>query len=169
MNESRNWALPMLAAGQAQKEVTHNEALMAVDRLLHLVVVTRTLSAPPDTAATGDSYIIGDAPTGGWADNAAGLATFDGGGWLVTRPRTGCLAWVADENQFVVFSDAGWSVGGWPAKGLSVDGRTMLAALPVEISAPASGVTVDIECRAALSALLVALVDQGVIKQSRGA
>ena len=39
MTVTDRFALPLLAAAQAQKEVTHNEALARVDALLHAVVV----------------------------------------------------------------------------------------------------------------------------------
>lgn len=163
MDETTRWALPLLASGQAQKEVTHNEAVAAIDRLLHLAVVSRSVSTPPGTATPGDSYIIAAAPTGAWSGAAGQLASFDGAGWTVTSPKSGCLAWVADEQQFAVFSSAGWLVGGWPTQGLLIDGRTVLAAAPATVTAPAGGANVDSECRAALAELLVALRNQSVI------
>src|SRR4029078_12079878 len=50
-------ALPLIAAAQAQKHVTHNEALLAVDTLLHCAVKDKDLAAPPASPAEGDRYI----------------------------------------------------------------------------------------------------------------
>ena len=163
MSESLRWSLPFLAAGQAQKEVTHNEAIAAVDRVLHLAVASRRAPEPPATALPGDTYIIGADPVGVWASRPAMVATFDGMGWVITVPRVGCLAWVMDEMQFVVFTASGWSAGGWPAQGLRIGERTVLGAAPVAVAMPEGGTTVDSECRLALSALIAALGAQGVI------
>ena len=163
MDETTRWALPLLASGQAQKEITHNEAITAIDRLLHLAVVSRSVSTPPATAMPGDAYIIAAAPSGAWSGAAGQLASFDGAGWTVAAAKTGCLAWVADEDQFAVFSASGWTTGGWPTQGLVIGGRTVLSAMPVHVALPAGGANVDQQCRAALTELLVALRDQSVI------
>lgn len=163
MSESLRWALPFLATGQAQKEVTHNEAIAAIDRVLHLAVISRDALEPPPTASPGDTYIIGADPIGVWAGNPAKVASFDGLGWTITAARIGCVAWVIEEGQFAAFTGSGWSQGGWPTQGLQIDGRTVLGAPPVLVAAPDGGAVVDSECRLALSTLLGALSAQGVI------
>lgn len=163
MSDSVRWALPFLAAGQAQKEVTHNQAIAGVDRLLHLAVCSRSAPAPPATSLPGDTYIVGTNPAGVWPGSPAMLATFDGSGWITTEPQIGCLAWVIDEMQFIVFTSVGWSAGGWPAQGLRIGERTVLGAAPVAIAAPDGGTVVDTQCRLAFSGLIAALVAQGVI------
>ena len=163
MDETNRWALPLLASGQAQKEITHNEAIAAIDRLLHLAVVSRSASTPPETAVSGDCYIVGATPTGVWSGAAGQLASFDGAGWTLSSPKSGCLAWVTDEQQFAVYSSAGWLVGGWPTQGLLIGGRTVLAAPPATVAMPVGGANIDSECRGALAELLVALRNQSVI------
>jgi hypothetical protein len=162
MSESTRHALPFLSAGQAQKEVTHNEALMVVDRLLHPLVLSRNLSTPPSAPASGDSYIPGGTASGAWAGQAGKLATYDGFGWVFTNPVRGCLAWIADEGGFSVY-DSGWSNGGWPAAGLRISGRQVLGAAPTSVSAPAGGALIDLECRAAVGALISTLRAQGIV------
>ena len=46
--------MPLLAAAQAQKHVTHNEALVQLDTLLYARVLDRDLTAPPSTPADGE-------------------------------------------------------------------------------------------------------------------
>jgi len=46
--------LPYILAAQAQKHVTHNEALRLLDGLVHLSVLDRDLTAPPGSPADGD-------------------------------------------------------------------------------------------------------------------
>jgi hypothetical protein len=46
--------LPYILAAQAQKHVTHNEALRILDGLVQLSVLDRDLTAPPAGPADGD-------------------------------------------------------------------------------------------------------------------
>lgn len=163
MSDTIHWALPLLAAGQAQKEITHNESVMIIDRLLHPAVISRGLSAPPAEPGPGDTYIVGEVPVAEWVDQARMLATFDGQSWAFTAPRSGCLAWIGDEAIFAYFSGTNWSDGEWPAQGLRISGRAVLAAPPLAIAPPAGGETIDSECRATLEALLSILSNQGII------
>lgn len=162
MNETIRHGLPLLAAGQAQKEVTHNEALLAIDRQLHLAVETRSVATPPSVASQGSSFIVAAGAVGAWAGHANAIATYDGYGWIFVEPTRGCLAWVADEAVFTVY-DAGWLTGGWPVSALRIAGRTVLGANPVEIVAPNGGTTIDTEARATLTVLLAALREQRVV------
>lgn len=106
------WELPMLTAGQAQKEVTHNEALVAIDRLLHPSVVSRRLAEPDPSPKTGDCYIVNEQAIGEWLGKSNVLASFNGFGWTYTSPRQGCLAWVADERSLFVYDSGGWQAIG---------------------------------------------------------
>lgn len=155
--------LPLLATGQAQKDVTHNEALLAIDRQLHLAVASRGANAPPPAVAAGDSYIVGAGAGGAWTGWTDAVASFDGVGWSFAMPVRGALAWIADETRFSVY-DGGWSAGGWPASGLSIGGRQVLAAEPVTVASPDGGATVDAQAREAIDALLAALRGQGILR-----
>ena len=55
---SANLALPYLEADQAQKNVTVNEALQALDALVHLTVADRYLAAPPGSPVEGVCHIV---------------------------------------------------------------------------------------------------------------
>ena len=56
MSDTLNLALPYLAASQAQKHVTHNEALTLLDGLVQLSVKSRVVAAPPGSPIDGDRY-----------------------------------------------------------------------------------------------------------------
>ncbi|KQP60885.1 DUF2793 domain-containing protein [Methylobacterium sp. Leaf112] len=102
-------ALPLLAAGQAGKHVTHNEALLALDALVHLACRDRDLSAPPTDPAEGDRYLVtAPQPSGAWAGLSGQIAAFGDGVWTGLVPRTGWLAYVADEDAFYRFDGTGW-------------------------------------------------------------
>jgi hypothetical protein len=162
MAETLRHALPLLAAGQAQKEITHNEALLAIDRKLHLAVLSMQVAMPPAAPAAGDAYIVPAGALGAWAGQSGRVASFDGFGWLLSAPVMGTLALVQDLGVFAFF-DGLWRADAWPVASLSVDGRSVLAAPAVAVAGPSGGGVVDSQCRQAVDALISALRSQGVI------
>ena len=111
-------ALPLLAAAQAQKHVTHNEALILLDAATQLAVIDRGRTAPPGAPVEGARYLIGAAPTGDWAGHGREIALYDGG-WLFLTPRAGWRAYVAAERVTLLHDGAGWSdmLAGTPSGG----------------------------------------------------
>lgn len=101
-------ALPLIQPAQAQKHVTHNEALRLLDVLVQPVVARRDLTAPPPDPAEGDRHIVGAAPTGAWAGQAQRIALFEGGAWVFLAPQPGWQAQVMQEGVAVVFDGAAW-------------------------------------------------------------
>jgi Protein of unknown function (DUF2793). len=100
--------LPYILAAQAQKHVTHNEALRILDGLVQLSVLDRNLTAPPGSPTDGDRYIVGSGATGDWAGWDLNVALWTDGAWLRLPPRTGWRAWVEDEGLLLVHDGAGW-------------------------------------------------------------
>ena len=82
-------SLPLILPAQAQKHVTHNEALRILDVLVQLVVADRNRNAPPAVPEDGDRHIIGADPFGEWEGRAGWIASYWAGGWLFIRPRAG--------------------------------------------------------------------------------
>ncbi|MBC9248551.1 DUF2793 domain-containing protein, partial [Paracoccus sp. 11-3] len=107
-NSTTNLLLPYLMAAQAQKHVTHNEALRLLDGLVQLSVKSQRLTEPPTTPADGDRYIVASSATGGWAGWDLNVALWTDGAWLRLPPRDGWLAWVEDEAALLVRDGAGW-------------------------------------------------------------
>ena len=104
-----NLSLPYIMAAQAQKHVTHNEAIRALDALLQIAVLDRDLAAPPVTPADGVRYIVAAAPSGAWAGRSGAVAAYQDGAWTFYSPREGWLAWVADENVLVAYDGIVWA------------------------------------------------------------
>ena len=100
-------ALPLIAAAQAQKHVTHNEALVALDTLSHLLIQRRDLTAPPG-AADGDCYLPAAGAVGAWAGHDGEIALALDGGWRFFPPFPGLIAFIANEGTLAVFTAAGW-------------------------------------------------------------
>lgn len=107
MTTSPHLGLAYLVASQAQKEVTHNEALNDLDCLVQLSVLDRDLSAPPSSPSDGDCYIVGAAPTGLWADHNGEVA-FYFSGWLFKTPQAGWLAYAQDEGRLLIYTGSVW-------------------------------------------------------------
>lgn len=84
-----NLGLPLLLAGQAQKHVTHNEALALIDLLVQGVVQDSHRTSPPAAPLDGHCHIVAAAPTGLWAGQAGRIAGFVNGGWIFIAPRNG--------------------------------------------------------------------------------
>jgi hypothetical protein len=109
MDTTDNLGLPYIAAAQAQKHVTHNEALRALDALVHLAVLDKDLSAPPAPPAAGARYIVGPGPTGAWAGQAGCIAAWQDGAWAFHAPHEGWLAWIADEGRLYAWRTSAWA------------------------------------------------------------
>ena len=63
---SPNLLLPFILAAQAQKHVTHNEAIRLLDAIVQLSVLDCDLTAPPASPIDGDRYIVASGATGLW-------------------------------------------------------------------------------------------------------
>lgn len=162
MTVTARLGLPLIATGQAQKELTHNGAIHGLDRLVHLCVESRTLSVPPALPSPGATWIVGEGATGAWEGHAGALAHWDGA-WTIAAPPEGTLCWIADDGIVAVFGGGVWNADFLPVAGLRVDGVPMLAAPPVAIGAPEGGSVIDTEARAVLESLLDYLREQGLL------
>ena len=103
-----NLALPYILAAQAQKHVTHNEALRLLDGLVQLSILDRDLTAPPGSPADGDRYIVASGGSGDWAGWDLNVAVFTDGAWWRLPPRVGWRAWIEDERLLLVYDGSGW-------------------------------------------------------------
>lgn len=108
MTTSPNLALAYLAAAQAQKETTHNEALNDLDGLVQLSALSRSLNAPPGSPSDGAVYIVGSSPTGDWAGQAGKIALYFSG-WIFKTPKAGWIAYVQSESRFCAYTGAVWA------------------------------------------------------------
>ncbi|SEO99797.1 Protein of unknown function [Methylobacterium sp. ap11] len=105
-----NLSLPLMAAAQAQKHVTHNEALVGLDTLVQLAVLDKDLTAPPANPAEGDRYLIaGASPTGAWAGWGGRVVRYQDGAWRSFPPRPGWLAFVVDEADLYTYAGGAWA------------------------------------------------------------
>lgn len=120
MDTTPNLGLPYIAAAQAQKHVTHNEALRALDIVVQLSVADRDRTVPPDAPTEGVRYIVGAGAADAWVGRDHNVAAYQDGAWAFFDPQRGWLAWVEDEGRAVVWDGAQWSDFGG-GSGISVN------------------------------------------------
>ncbi len=108
MTDTANLGLPCIEGSQAQKHVTHNEALRILDTLVQLAVFDRDLTAPPGSPAEGQRWIVRATATGVWAGHENAIAAWQDGAWQFCPPQTGWLAYVVDEGALLAWSGSAW-------------------------------------------------------------
>ncbi len=156
-------SLPFIIAGQAQKEVTHNEALAVLDGLVQPVVVAIAPTAVPASPAVGQCWIIGTAPSGAWAGKAGYFAVWTSGGWRFAAPFEGMTCWCQADALVVRREGGAWLKGKMTASTLEVGGQQVVGPRGVAIASPTGGTIVDNEARLVLDAVLAALRQHGLI------
>lgn len=141
--QTENLSLPYILPSQAQKHVTHNEALQRLDAVVQLTV-TAALAASPPTPIEGQVYAVTAPATGDWTGQAGKLALRQDGAWIFLQPRAGWRAWRADTAALAVHDGSDWVDPPLPATGTmqqlgiatSADATNRLA-----VSAPATLLT----------------------------
>ena len=135
------FALPLLFAGQAQKEFSVNEAHALTDALLH-AACDGEAADPPAAPVEGEAWLVAPGATGDWAGQDGKLAARQAGNWLFAAPTEGMRLFDRSTGQVLLYR------GGWQR--------------PAAPSAPSGGAVVDVEARAAIAGLLSALAEAGV-------
>lgn len=107
-DQSPNLSLPFIQAAQAQKHVTHNEAVELLDMIVQLTLESTGAATPPASPAEGQAWGVGASATGDWAGQDGMIATWRGGGWLFVVPRDGWQAWVRDTGEMQVWTGGAW-------------------------------------------------------------
>lgn len=109
MSQSTNLKLPYLAANQAQKHVTVNDALRLLDAAVQLTVQDAALGAPPGSPADGQAWIVASPASGGWAGWEGDVAYWVDGAWLRLDARPGWRAYsLADGHLHVCGAGGTW-------------------------------------------------------------
>lgn len=111
-DQTPNLSLPFILPAQAQKHVTHNEAIELLDMIVQLTLESTTQTTPPTTADEGQAWAVGTGATDAWLGQENMIAAWRGGGWLFVMPRDGWVAWVRDEAELQVYTDGDWVVQG---------------------------------------------------------
>lgn len=108
MHNSERLNLPYIQPAQAQKHVTHNEAIELLDKLVHMAV-DDALQSPPDEALDLDTMVLVDIDASGafeGRDNS--IAVYQGAGWAFLTPQDGWMVYNKARGHFISFSDGRW-------------------------------------------------------------
>ena len=135
------FSLPLLFAGQAQKEFFINQSFSLIDALLQHGV-TAALSTPPVDVHEGDIYLVAEAATEDWSGQDAKLAILIGGGWYFVQPFKGMTIFDRSENVRLYYDEI-WQRAPDP-------------------TLPTGGATIDVEARQMLSELLEVMRHVGI-------
>ena len=106
---SGNLALPFLQPSQAQKHVTHNEALERLDILVQLTVEAFDATTPPSLPEEGEVHALGTGASGAWAGHDGELAARVGDAWLFIAPRAGWRAWSRETARLRIWDGSSWA------------------------------------------------------------
>jgi hypothetical protein len=159
---SARFALPYILPGQAQKEAYHNEALAALDGLVHAAVEGAAAAIPPAAPEPGQCWIVAAGATGPWAEQQDRLAIWTSGGWRFLAPAAGMKLWDKAAGHWRYWTGSAWSDGRLPSAGLLVGGHQVVGTRCAAVPSPSGGTIIDVEARAAIAALIVALKSHGL-------
>lgn len=102
-------ALPYIQPSQAQKHVTHNEALQLLDGIVQLRLASIGTNAPPVGPTIGDVHAVGPAGGGDWAGQSGQLAIRTETGWVFAAPLNGWRGWDIVSGEMRVFDGTNWT------------------------------------------------------------
>lgn len=163
MDGTARWAMPMLFAGQAQKEMHHNEALTLIDALLHGRAQSADMSVPPSAPVPGQCWIVGGDALDAWAGQAGAVALWTEGGWRFIAPRAGLRMAVADRDHALFHDGTEWRADAIREDGLYLNEERVVGERTGAISTPAGGGVIDVQARSAVADILLALRAHGLI------
>jgi hypothetical protein len=157
------FALPFLLPGQAQKELFHNEALATLDAALQATVEGPALASPPESPAEGESWIVAPGAAGAWTGKEGCLAAWGPGGWRFVAPPAGMSVWNKAGGLTLRYDGSAWSGGEQTCSSLRINGLQVVGERRPAIASPSGGTIIDAEARAAISAVIAALMSHGLI------
>lgn len=162
--DSARLALPLLAPGQAQKELWHNEALALLDIEVQATVEEIGRDVPPAAPEPGRCWIVGAAPTGAWIGHAGSIAGWTAGGWRFVAPRVGLAARHVPSGHEAVHDGTRWRTGDLRGVRLLIDGQQVIGPRTPAITVPIGGSTIDAELRTCVGTILNSLRNHGLIE-----
>ena len=133
-----------MPAGQAHKELFHNEALTRIDFLIHPIVQAIESDPTIIVPVPGQSWLVGPGATDDWLDHDDDIAGWSGNGWLFFAPIALMRVYIESTDDFVIYR------GSWQ--------------LAAEVGGPVAGSVVDVEARNSIESIIAALEVQGILK-----
>ncbi len=164
MTETSNrFGLPFLAAAQAQKEITYNEAIALIDLLVSPVVQSVAPASVPAAPIPGQSWIVGGGATGVWAGSENKIAGWTLNGWRFISPVDGMRLWSLFDSTAFQFDGSSWAIAKISGQQVSIGGNQVVGERLGSIAEPLAGSIIDTEARGAIASILSALRTHGLI------
>ena len=108
MTNTANLGMPFIEASQAQKHVTHNDALQILDAAIQISVADLTRTSPPSSPSEGERHVVATGATGGWTGHDNAIATWQDGAWTFLAPGIGWCIWSVTDNVLYVYDGRQW-------------------------------------------------------------
>ena len=134
--------LPYIQPSQAQKHVTHNEAIELLDVLTQMRLEDVEVDTPPSSPNDGQAWGVSSSPSGAWIGQAGAIASWRNNGWLFAQPIEGWVAWVGTQGRLYQFVGSTWTLLVANAdlnnvSGLGINSTSDISN-PLSVSGPAS-------------------------------
>lgn len=133
--------LPLMQPAQAQKHVTLNEALLRLDGLVSLTLVSASQTTPPTTVTEGSVWAVPPGAVNGWAGQAGRLAIGSNGGWVFVMPQRGWRAHDLETGAPMIHDGAAWIAGALTMAGSGAGMSARVAEAEVAVGAGTSFTT----------------------------
>lgn len=104
---SPNLNMPYIAPDQAQKHVTHNDAVRMLDALVQ-ITVQQFIATLPASPAEGACYIVEAIASDPLFSQNGQILNFTDGSWASYLPQNGWVAWQVDVGRLIVFDGLAW-------------------------------------------------------------
>lgn len=151
---------PYIASQQNQPELTHNEALNMLQAIQGTGVISIGDNTPPVSPSEGDSYVVGTAPTGAWANRENCVAIYlssqwwfvpgnDSNGTPITMgvDQEGLRVWSKADDVYFVWTDKGVSPGNlsWEVLTLAAETNTFYGGITISNNSTPIAVTAAVD------------------------
>lgn len=108
MVDTPNLAMPLMDSSQNGKYLTFNNCLRRIDGVLRGNVIDSTLSTPPVSPTSGDTYIVAATATDAWATKEDDIAVWNGTAWYFTSPSEGWSVLDTTNDVHLYYSGSAW-------------------------------------------------------------
>ncbi len=109
MTDTPHLGMPLIAASQSQKHVTHNQAIVILDAIVQLSVIDSVHTAPPVSPAEGDRYRVASGATGVWSGWDLNIALFTDGAWEKLVQKKGWTCYDENDDTLTVWNGSAWT------------------------------------------------------------
>lgn len=109
MDTSPRFSLPMIIAAQAQKHLTHNEALVQMETLIQPVVQDMAALTPPAAPEDADCVVVGSGASDAFAGKDDSVAAWIADAWHFHTPQPGWMVVLASSAMAYVYGAEGWA------------------------------------------------------------